>query len=143
MEPPPTDYELLWAIYEQHHDQFVYQSDTGKTSVHVPLDVPAIASKLGVSPNSVVGRLYHHLDPMYAQEPDPTVGRTARKFLFSLRVGNEVNCINFPLMEAVLADLAQKRRRDRWTVGLALVSIGVAVGSLVVAVTSLVVSAWA
>ena len=58
-----------------------------------------------------------------------------------LRAGSKVNCINFPLMEAVLANLAQKRRRDRWTIGLALVSLGVAGGSLVVAVGSLIVTA--
>ena len=88
-------------------------------------DVPAIASKLGIPPNSVVGRLYHHLDPIYAQEPDPTVERKGRKSLFMLRAGSKVNCINFPLMEAVLANLAQERRRDRWTIGLAVVSLGV------------------
>ena len=44
MERPPADYELLWAIYEQHHDEFVYESETGKTTVEVALDVPAIAS---------------------------------------------------------------------------------------------------
>jgi len=143
VERPPTDYELLWAIYEQHHDEFVYESDTGKTTVEVALDVPAIASKLGIPPNSVVGRLYHHLDPIYAQEPDPTVGRKGRKSLFMLRAGNKVNCVNFPLMEAVLANLAQERRRDRWTIGLALVSLGVAGGSLVVSVVSIVTAATA
>ena len=60
-----------------------------------------------------------------------------------LRAGSKVNCINFPLMEAVLANLAQERRRDRWTIGLAVVSLGVAGGSLVVSVVSIVTAATA
>lgn len=140
VKAPPTDYDLLWAIYEQHHDDFVHRTDARQTKVLVPLDVPVIAANLGIDPHSVVGRLYHHLDPIYAHEPDPSVGRTARKSLFALKAGNEVNCINFPLMEAVLAGLAQERRRNRWTVGLALVSLGIAGGSLVVAIASLIVA---
>ena len=44
------------------------------------------------------------------------------------------NCINFPLLEAVLAGLWQQRRRDLWTLWIALVSVGIAIGSLVVAI---------
>ena len=133
---PPTDYELLQVIYKRHRREFVHGVDTRSTRVFVPLDVSAVADDLGVDPNSVVGRLYHHLDPIYAQEPDLSVGRTARKSLFSLQVGNEVNCINFPLMEAVLAGLWQQRRRDLWTLWLAVISLGIAFGSLVVAIAT-------
>ena len=133
---PPTDYELLHVIYKRHRREFVHGADTRSTRVFVRLDVLAVADDLGVDPNSVVGRLYHHLDPIYAQEPDPSVGRTARKSLFSLRVGNEVNCINFPPMEAVLAGLWQQRRRDLSTLWLAVISLGIAVGSLVVAIAT-------
>jgi hypothetical protein len=109
---PPTDYELLRAIYEHHRSDFAHSADSRATAIFVPLDVPAIADELRVDPNSVVGRLYHHLDPIYAQEPDPTVGRTGRKSFFSLRVGDDANCVNFPLLEAVLAGLWQQRSRE-------------------------------
>ena len=136
MKRPPTDFELLRAIYERHGDEFRHSADSRATKVFVPLNVPEVAGKLGVDPNSVVGRLYHHLDPIYAQEPDPTVGRTARKSFFSLRVGNEANCVNFPLLEAVLAGLWQQRDRDLFAVVTAIVSLVVASTSLGVAIVS-------
>jgi hypothetical protein len=52
-------------------------------------------------------------------------------------VGQEHNCINFPLMEAVLAGLWQQRRRDLWTFWISVVSMGIAIGSLVVAIVAL------
>src|SRR4249920_2831320 len=67
---------------------------------------------LGVDPNSVFGRLYHHLDPLYGQEKD---SKGSRKAFFTPVAGVKENCISFPILEAVLASLWQQRRRDLWT----------------------------
>jgi hypothetical protein len=67
---------------------------------------------------------------MYGQEKDST---GARKVFFTPVAGAEQNCVNFPLLEAVLAGLWQQRRRDLWTLWVAFVSLGIAGGSLVVA----------
>ncbi len=99
----------------------------------VPIDIPKIADEFGVDPNIVFGRLYYHLDPLYGQEED---SRGARKVFFAPVAGDDRNCVNFPLLEAVLAGLWEQRRRDLWTLWLAVVSLGIAGGSLVVAVTT-------
>lgn len=53
-------------------------------------------------------------------------------------MGTDTNCVNFPLLEAVLAGLWQQRRRDLWTLWIAVGWLGTAIGSLVVAAVTAV-----
>jgi hypothetical protein len=135
-ERPPTDFELLRAIWERHRDEFDEGIETRQTAPYLPIDIPAIAADLGVHDESVFGRLYHHLDSLYGQETSAGGGRKA---LFTPKLGPDVaaerNCINFPLLEAVLAGLWERRNRERWTLSIAIVSLVIAVGSLLVSVT--------
>ena len=68
----------------------------------VPVDIPAVADDLGSDQDTVFGRLYYHLDPMYAE---PKQDGRARKVFFTRQVGDMVNAVNFPHLEAVLAGL--------------------------------------
>jgi hypothetical protein len=129
---PPTDFELLRAIYRRHRDEYAESIASGQSIVMVPLDLPGIAQELGVNANSIWGRLYHHLDPLYAEEK----GKAGRKALFVARPGDEPDLINFPFLEAVFAGLWQQRRRDLWTLWIAFVSIGIAIGALVVSIAT-------
>ncbi len=134
MQSPPTDFKLLRAIYEQHQNEYAAYVDGGRASPgFVPLDIDAIAKRLGVEPVSVLGRLYYHLDPMYAQE---SVDGRGRKSFYTKALGQDGPSINFPLLEAVLAGLWQQRRRDLWTLWIAIVSAGIAVGSLVISIVT-------
>lgn len=72
MKRPPTDFELLKAIYERHREDFESSPRIQqKLGVLIPIDIPAIAESLGVNADTVFGRLYHHLDPKYAPAPSP------------------------------------------------------------------------
>ena len=62
MKPPPTDLELVQAIYDLHVDDYV-QGAKGEEKGMVPLDVDAVAARLGVEPVSVRGWLHYHLNP--------------------------------------------------------------------------------
>jgi hypothetical protein len=75
VKPPPTDFQLLRAIYERHRDEYL---EGHQTRIDVPIDIPAIAQDLGVGVNSVFGRLYHHLDPLYGTQNEDG----SRKTLF-------------------------------------------------------------
>jgi hypothetical protein len=130
---PPTDFDLLRAIYARHHDDYVEHVEKSKTA-DVEIDIPAIASELGVDDNSVFGRLYHHLDPLYGEQNAEAGG--SRKALFIAVPGDDPDRVNFPLLEAVLAGLWTQRNRDRWTFWISVVSIGIAVGSLVVSIAT-------
>jgi hypothetical protein len=97
----------------------------------VPIDIDAVASQLGTDGYIVFGRLYHNLDPKYAppkEEGKPT------KHLFSGVVGDEVNCVNFPMLEAVLAGLWQQHSRDQLALWAAVFSLGVSLASLLIAI---------
>jgi hypothetical protein len=134
LKPPPTDFKLLRAIYERHQDEYARfvedAADSRVSKIAVPIDIPAIASELGVDVDSVFGRLYYHLDPLYEQKNEDG----SRKAFFMPVAGRDRNCVNFPLLEAVLAGLWQQRRRDLWALWIAVGSLGIAVGSLVVAI---------
>lgn len=137
-ERPPTDFELLRAIWERHRDEYEGYVDgavnSRETKILVPIDIPAIADEFGVDVHSVFGRLYYHLDRLYGEDEDAAKGRP-RKSFFALKAGTAANCINFPLLEAVLAGLWQSRDRDRRTFWVAVLSLGIAIGSLLVALT--------
>jgi hypothetical protein len=125
MQSPPTDFKLLRAIYERHQNEYAAYVDGSRASPgFVPLDIDAIAKRLGVEPVSILGRLYYHLD------------RRGRKSFYTKAIGQDGPSINFPLLEAVLAGLWQQRRRDLWTLGVAIVSAGIAIAALVVSIVT-------
>jgi hypothetical protein len=132
---PPTDFQILREIYESHRDEFsAYTEDDAEarsSKVMVPIDIPAIARRLGVDADTIFGRLYYHLDPKYAE---PAFQGRPRKALFTPVAGKDKNCVNFPLLEAVLAGLWQDRRRDLWALGTAALSLGVALASLLISI---------
>jgi hypothetical protein len=132
---PPTDFEILKTISESHREEFSsYTEDdaSGRSSkVMVPIDIPAIAKHLGIDAEMVFGRLYYHLDPKYGE---PAFQGRPRKALFTPVAGKDKNCVNFPLLEAVLAGLWQERRRDLWALGTALFSLVIAIASLLISI---------
>jgi len=127
VKPPPTDFQLLRAIYERHRDEYL---EGHQTRIDVPIDIPAIANDLGVDAQIVWGRLYYHLDPLYGTQDEDA----PRKALFMPQPETTPDRINFPLLDAVLAGLWQQRRRDLWTLWIAIVSAGIAIASLVVSI---------
>jgi hypothetical protein len=129
--PPPTDFQLLREIYERHREDFGSYSDAvhRRTSkIMVPIDIPAIADRFGVDPDSIFGRMYYHLDVKYGEA---LPGRP-RKFFFTPRAGDDENCVNFPLLEAVLAGLWEERNRNLRAVWISILSIGIALASLLI-----------
>jgi hypothetical protein len=124
---PPTDFELLRAIYERHKADYVADK------IQMPIDIPAVATELGVEPNSVFGRLYHHLEQVYGEPPDPE-GRRPHKFFFTAVAGQDINCVNFPLLEAVLAALWQQRDRDLWTYRTSILSLVISAVAVVISI---------
>jgi hypothetical protein len=129
MKRPPTDYELLRAIHRRHLADYADDGESRETKIAVPIDIPAIASDLGSDADAVFGRLYYHLSPQY----EHSNADGSRKRLFMQRAGNAANCINFPLLEAVLVRKRQERRRDFWTAA----SFVVAMGSVMVSIVAL------
>jgi hypothetical protein len=76
-----TDFELLREIYDRHRGDFgSYEEamESRSSKIMVPIDIPAIADRFGVDPDSIFGRLYYHLNPKYGS-PRGTSSSSRRK----------------------------------------------------------------
>jgi hypothetical protein len=141
VKKPPSDFELLLEIYERHRGDFgTYEEamERRTSKIMVPINIPAIANRFGVDPDSIFGRLYYHLDPKYGEPALPDKKRHI--FFFMPKAGDDENCVNFPLLEAVLAGLWQQQRRDLWAIRTALISLGIGLAALAVSITAIILS---
>ena len=126
----PTDHAILNDIYDHYYKTFADYSDetTERSSkIYVPLDIRGISKRLRVDPDIIFGRLYYHMEEKYGYQRSG--GDRVHFFAFS--VGPDKHCINFPLLGAVLAGLQEEKRKTRWAVGLAILSLIVSVVSVV------------
>jgi hypothetical protein len=103
MKKPPTDRDILSAIYDKYYDDFcAYSEDTKSRSskIHVPIDCEEIAKKLKVDGDIVFGRLYYHLEKKHGY----TQTDGAKVSLFSMKTGEDRHTVNFPLLSALVAE---------------------------------------
>ncbi|KAF1728302.1 hypothetical protein CSC76_05925 [Pseudoxanthomonas mexicana] len=99
-----TDREILHCIYEMYAADFranqkMPDDDVGNR-IYLPIDVRAVASKLGDDPHVLFGRLYYHLAHEYGYKKDDG----ARVDLFAFKIADQMHCINYPYLAAILSD---------------------------------------
>ena len=129
----PTDLELLNTIYDLYHERFVlYDQDekTRETRVMVPIDCKKVADILKVNQHIIFGRLHFHLEKKYGYKLDDEPERNARVRFFSLEIGKDRHCINFPLLVSVLACLRQERENFWISNAIALFAVFISLISL-------------
>jgi hypothetical protein len=73
------------------------------------------------------GRLYYHLDAKYHYEQDDG----AKIHLFSLKIGSERHCVNFPYLAAVLAEKNEEHSRQLWSLGLSIAALVLSVAAII------------
>jgi hypothetical protein len=122
-----TDREILHCIYDMYRCDFP-RVDVEAGFVFIPIDVGAVASRLGIDKHLLFGRLYYDLRVRYLHR-DPSAPNTTVSTLFEKVVGPQLHSVNFPYLTAVLAGLEEQRRRDLWTTGLAILALVVAVAT--------------
>jgi hypothetical protein len=131
----PTDYEILDDIYDEYYETFAAfsrESPTRSAKIFVPIDVRATGSRLGVDGDIIFGRLYYHLEQKFGYvRPDGS-----RVYFFSLALGDDKHCINFPLLGAVLAGLRQDRYRNLIAVSFSIASLVISAVSATIAILS-------
>ncbi len=110
MRRPPTDLEILKEIHRAYASEYANydeQKPTRSSKAFVPIDIDAIANRFGSDPDSIFARLLFDLDRRYGYKMDDD----SVVHLFTTRLGSDENAINFPMLEAVLANLQQGRNR--------------------------------
>lgn len=128
----PTDYEILNAIYGRYYKTFAgFSADAPDRAakIYVPLDIRDIAAGLGVDGDIVFGRLYYHFEQKYGYKNDG-----ASVHFFTLGIGDDRHCVNFPLLGAILAGLREDRRKDLWAIWLAVTSLLISMVSIVISI---------
>ena len=127
----PTDHAILNDIYNHYYSTFAgFSSEANErgSKIYVPVDIRGISKRLRVDPDIVFGRLYYHMEKKYGYQ------RTSGEHVpfFSLVVGPDKHCVNFPLLGSVLAGLREEKWKTRWTLGLAILSLIVSAVSIVI-----------
>ena len=117
-----TDREILRCIFDMYAAQYPSSGDP-----YLPIDARAIAARLNCSPELLFGRLYHDMGNRLRY-----VDGNTRTALFELKVGNQMHCVNFPYLAAVLAEKQSQYKREVWALALSIVAVIVAVASAAV-----------
>lgn len=120
MKPLPSDYKILKEIYERYFDEFSNFSNGGRSNkIHMPIDIDMIAKDLNVDPDMIFGRLYYSLEKKYGYK----TGENTRVCLFSPKVGEDANAVNFPLLASVFSGMKEERSRSNWALGMSFAAI--------------------
>jgi hypothetical protein len=114
----PTDREILEAIYRRYYPTFA-DSAARSSKVYVPVDLASIAREFKVDADIIFGRLYYYLDKKHGYKQDD--GTLVP--LFSLKVGEDSHCVNFPLLASVLASLQSEHLRARRATIISIISL--------------------
>ena len=79
------------------------------------------------SPDLFFGRLYYHLDQKYRyRQADESIVP-----LFSIRVGDDLHCVNFPYLAAIVSERNVEHRRNLWAISLSVVALILSAGSII------------
>jgi len=131
----PTDLKILGVIYDRYYANFQGYSNESKirsSKIYVPIDVEVLARSLNVDVDIVFGRLYYHLNEKFSYKN----ADGSRVEFFAIRIGDDHNCINFPYLASVLADLRDQNRKY-------LTATLIAILSLIIAILSIIISIFA
>jgi hypothetical protein len=127
----PTDLQILNDIYDRYYPTFktfVKGAPDRSAKIYVPIDCNKTAEALGVDGDIVFGRLYYHLEKKYGYAQKDGV----RVHFFALKVGQDMHCVNFPLLASVVAGLRQDNRKFWITTIISVVALILAVISLTI-----------
>ena len=106
----PTDKEILESIYRSYYDDFMKYTKgdpVQHTRIYVPTDIQRIANELSVDREVIFGILYYHMEDKYGY----TDSDGSRVHFFALQAGKEKDCVNFPYLSSVLAELRDREEK--------------------------------
>ena len=132
----PTDLQILNTIYNKYYDKFksFSKKDSDRSSkIFIPIDIALIAKELEVDADIIFGRLYYHLEQKYGYKHS----KDTKVAFFTLQAGTDKNCINFPYMASVLANLRDREKKHSIATKIAIFSLIIAVASSIIAIISL------
>lgn len=127
----PTDLKVLkciYAMYAETFRDFKREDPTRSPKIYIPIDVTKIAVSLSTDPHVLFGRLYYHLDHKYSYKQDDG----GLVHLFAFKVGDDLHCINYPYLAAVLSEQDNEHQRNLWALWLSSAALLLSVVAIVV-----------
>lgn len=118
-----TDREILQAIFDMYRADYPAKGDPW-----LPIDVRAVASRLGTEPELLFGRLHFDMGARF-KKADPGNSKTLLASIFEVNVGDKHHAVNFPYLTATLAGMVEQHRRNQWSLWISIGAIVVAVGT--------------
>lgn len=122
-----TERRVLRCIYDTYLSQYPKPEHGQLGQVMVPIDIEAIARRLGMSKYLLFGYLQSYLDHKYRYK----TGENSFVYLFAPVVGELRHAINFPYLAAILAEHDQEHSKFAWSLGASLVALALSVGAIV------------
>lgn len=125
----PTDLEIFECIYADYAGafrNFSKEAPTRSSMVYVPIDLPAIATKLRTDVHELFGRLYYHLDHKHRYKND----NESVCHLFAFSVGTDRHCINYPYLAAILSEHRLEDSRRKWSLRISAIALVVSLATL-------------
>lgn len=127
----PTDLQILNTIYNKYYNKFKLFSKKNSdrsSKIFIPIDIALIAKELEVDEDIIFGRLYFHLEQKYGYKRSDNT----KVAFFTIQAGADKNCINFPYMASVLANLREREKKYTSTTVIAVISLVIAILSFIV-----------
>ncbi|AZR31257.1 hypothetical protein [Xanthomonas vasicola] len=129
----PTERQVLRCIYDMYLPNYPFQPEKGSIGQFIiPIDVEAVATRLGTSKYLLFGYLNSYLDHKYRQK----TGENSAVHLFAPVVGDMRNAVNFPYLAAILAGHDQEHSKFAWSLGVSLVALALSVGAIIAQVVA-------
>jgi len=131
----PTDLQLLKFIFKKYLKSYLAfdVKKNREAKIHVPIDVDMVAKHFKIEGDLVFGRFYYHLNPKYRHlNSDGNENN-----FFTLRVGEDIHCVNFPMLSSILADLSSEQNRFKWSIWVAVIAAIISICSLCVSFASM------
>lgn len=128
-----TERQVLRCIYDTYLPTYPFQPEKGSTGqVLLPIDMDAVASRLGMSKYLLFGYLHSYLDHKYRYK----TGENSYVHLFAPVAGELRHVVNFPYLAAILAGHDQEHSKFAWSLGVSLVALALSIGAIVAQLVS-------
>ena len=130
-----TDREIFESIYSEYAEAFSKVQlglDKDASKIYVPIDLRAVAANLDNDAHVLFGRLYYHLDHKYRYAQD----NGALVNLFAFKIGDDLHCINYPYLAAILAEYREQHLSSRKNFWLAIAALTFSLGAIIAQLAS-------
>jgi hypothetical protein len=127
----PSEREVLRCVAEMYESAYP-GSRPGENDPYLPIDVTAVAGKLGCKPQLLFGYLYYYLDHKHRYETGPHTWT----HLFAVKIGDRRHCVNYPYLAGILAAHDVEHTRSQWAIWLSVVALVLSLAAIIAQVAT-------